>query len=219
MKQQVLNPWGNPATQLDTFEFDASKALSAALQAPGSLWVSGGRGMGKTHLSLALAAQDGVPYLDLAQPDLTPEVLGGFEGFRRVYFDNFHCALGDLAWERALFEFWNQVLDLGHEVRVFALQPIGAYAPVIPDLRSRLAQLPPYKLPTLSDEGQRRAIVKRARALGFELPVDVQNYLHRYEKRDIGVLCARVDALAEQTLADKRLPTVPLLKQVMRHPI
>ena len=219
MKQQVLNPWGDPSNQFETFEFEGNHALAAALTSPGSLWVAGVGGSGKTHLALSLASQDKAPYLDLQQPGLTPEVLAGFEGFPRVYFDNAHAVLGQNDWELALFAFWNQVLDLNHEVRVFAEQPVAGYELVIPDLRSRLAQLPGYKLKPLGDSGRRRAVRRRAEAHGFELPQEVQNYLHRYERREMAALSQRIDALAQQTLADKRAPTVPLLKQIMRQPI
>jgi DnaA-homolog protein len=83
------------------------------------------------------------------------------------------------------------------------------------DLRTRLGWGLVYQVHALNDEEKSRALEQHALARGFTLPPEVTQYLLRHGRRDLPSLLAVLDALDAQCLRLKRLPTVPLLKEVM----
>jgi DnaA family protein len=83
------------------------------------------------------------------------------------------------------------------------------------DLRTRLCWGLVYQVHALSDAEKSRALEQHAQARGFALPPEVTQYLLRHGRRDLPSLLGMLDALDAHCLRLKRMPTVPLLKEVM----
>jgi DnaA family protein len=84
------------------------------------------------------------------------------------------------------------------------------------DLRTRLGWGLVYQVHGLNDEEKSIALSQHARSKGFDLPVEVMQYLLHHGRRDLPSLMAVLDALDEKTLRLHRAPSVPLLKDVMQ---
>ena len=83
------------------------------------------------------------------------------------------------------------------------------------DLATRLGWGLVYQIHLLSDEEKREALHARARAKGFEISVEVVEYLMHHMRRDLPTLLKMLDALDEFSLEAKRAITIPMLKQVI----
>lgn len=122
-------------------------------------------------------------------------------------------ALDDAA-QVALFTLYNRVRESGGMLLVS-----GAAAPshltLRDDLRTRLGWGMVYQVHALSDEEKAQALDQHAQARGFVLPHEVTQYLLRHGRRDLPALLALLDALDAHSLRLQRLPSVPLLKEVM----
>ena len=84
------------------------------------------------------------------------------------------------------------------------------------DLGTRLASGLTYRVVPLTDEQKRAALLAHARSRGFELPEDVSSYLLTHGRRDMGSLMSALDAIDRYSLENRRVVTVPLLKEAMR---
>lgn len=122
-------------------------------------------------------------------------------------------ALDDAA-QVALFTLYNRVRESGGMLLVS-----GAAAPshltLRDDLRTRLAWGMVYQVHALSDAEKAQALEQHAQVRGFVLPHEVTQYLLRHGRRDLPALLALLDALDAHSLRLQRLPSVPLLKEVM----
>jgi len=84
------------------------------------------------------------------------------------------------------------------------------------DLRTRLGWGLVYQIHALNDDEKSQALHSHAQARGFELPVEVTNYLLRHGRRDMPYLLNILDELDEHCLRlKKRAASVPLLKEIM----
>ncbi|CAG0940257.1 DnaA regulatory inactivator Hda [Gallionellaceae bacterium] len=120
----------------------------------------------------------------------------------------------DDAAQVALFTLYNRVRESGGMLLVS-----GAAAPshlsLRDDLRTRLGWGMVYQVHALSDTEKAQALEQHAQARGFMLPNEVTQYLLRHGRRDLPALLALLDALDAHSLRLQRLPSVPLLKEVM----
>ena len=114
----------------------------------------------------------------------------------------------------ALFQLYNTMRDNGSMLLLS-----GAAAPthlnLRDDLRTRLGWGLVYQIHALSDAEKTQALEHHAQARGLILPPEVSQYLLRHGQRDLPALLALLDALDEHCLRLKRVPSVPLLKEVM----
>lgn len=215
MKQGVLNPWPQPDTHLAAFEPGDNQAVLLALQQRESIWVHGPVGSGRTHLAQAHIAQAGGFYLSLADSMLSPDVLDGLESFSPLYLDDVDSIAGQPLWEEALFALWNACLDRQIVLVCMARWPVDDSAWAIPDLRSRMAQLPQYGLQPLAEAHLRSALERRAQLLDLKLPDEVINYLLRRHARSISQLASLLAQLERGALQLQRPLTVPLVRQIL----
>src|ERR1700733_3766552 len=118
--------------------------LLAAVRAPSTvpLWLWGASGSGKTHLLQAAcaAAGESAAYFPLARPlALPPEALAGVERPRLLWIAGADAVAGDPAWERALFQLFNEAAELRTRL-IFAAAGPPRQAPwSLDDWRSRAA--------------------------------------------------------------------------------
>jgi len=84
------------------------------------------------------------------------------------------------------------------------------------DLRTRLGWGLVYQVHALNDAEKAQALEQHGLARGFALPREVTQYLLRHGRRDLPALLGLLDALDERCLRLKRVPSVPLLKEVLQ---
>ena len=198
-------------------------AVQNLLEEPGSsLFLSGPEGTGKSHLLNALChgARErdmGAFYIALKRlPESAAAGLEGLQSLDVVCVDDIDRVAGNAAWERALFNCFNEVRSAGGCLLVASRQPLSALEFGLPDLESRLAWGVRLNLQLPGDEDKREILQQRARNLHIELPEEVWAYLLKRGRRDMASLLDTVEKLKDAAFAEKRKITVPLARQVIR---
>jgi DnaA family protein len=190
-------------------------------QAGGSLFLSGPGGSGKTHLLNAVchaARENGQVafYLSLRRsPDRADARLRGLQGMSLVCVDDLDCVAGEAEWEQALFRCFNDLHQAGGRLVVSSRAALSSLPLGLPDLKSRLAWGLRLKLAPLGDEHKLQILQNRMRALGVELPGDVQAYLIKHGRRDTGSLLSALEKLKQAAFVAKRRITVPLAREIL----
>jgi DnaA family protein len=193
----------------------------ASGQGDQQLYLWGGRQSGKSHLLHAAcheAGKSGRASLLLKAEDLLqygPAVFEGLEQLALVCIDDLQHIVGNAAWERALFNFINDIrLQNGVLVMAAEANP-GEIGVQLPDLRSRLEWGAVFQLQPLSDEEKIKALQLRASYRGFDLPDEVGGYLLRKYPRDLDYLMHVLEELDVASLVAQRRLTVPFIKSVL----
>jgi DnaA family protein len=201
---------------------NALQAVLHLLDEPGGiLFLSGPQGSGKSHLLNALchkARSGGLRAFYVALKRLPEEAAAGLEGLQMldlVCVDDLDCVAGKTAWEQALFRCFNDIRDAGGRLLVSSCVPLSSLPIRLPDLASRLAWGVRQNLQPPDDAGKLAVLQQRARTLRIEVPLDVQNYLLRYGRRDMASLLATLERLKDAAFADKRKITVPLAREIL----
>jgi DnaA family protein len=197
-------------------------ALRQLLAQPGgSLFLSGPRGAGKSHLLNALchAARENDQvafYLSLKRPsDKADESLRDLQGMGLVCVDDLDRVAGRSEWEQSLFRCFNDLHEAGGRLVVSSRLPLSSLSFGLPDLQSRLAWGLRLKIAPLSDEDKLQILQKRMFALGIELPRDVQQYLIKHGRRDMESLLSALEQLKQAAFVTKRRITVPLAREIL----
>lgn len=224
MRQLPLGVQLGVSLRLETFHAGPNVEAVAALgevadgtRAP-PLWLHGPAGSGKSHLLQAACARAGERGATAAWLPLgtvkggDPTLLGGFERLDLVALDDLEAVAGDAGWERALFTFYNELLERrGRLVCAARLAP--AVLPFgLRDLASRFAAATVHRLQPLGEADQADALRRRARHRGLELPDETLTFLTRRAPRDFASLCRLLDELDTESLAAQRRLTVPFVR-------
>lgn len=201
----------------------ALQATRLLLDDPGgSLFLSGPKGSGKSHLLNAAchdARERGMGAFYIALKHLPEEAAAGLEGLQMldlVCVDDFDRVAGNAAWERALFRCFNEVRAASGRLLIASRKPLGQLEFGLPDLESRLAWGVRLKLQYPDDDGKLEVMRQRARSLYIELPDDVQAYVLKNSRRDMASLLEVVERLKDAAFAGKRKITVPLAREVLK---
>lgn len=183
------------------------------------LFIHGPGDGGKSHLlQAACHACDGVAlYLPLATiSDMAPTgLLDGVEHSALICIDDLQAVAGDGEWERALFNLYNSVHSAGARLLVAADAPPSALAIAMPDLRSRLASMLVYGVPSPDDEERQAILIARARRRGLAMPVEVARYIGHRAGRSLGDLMTVLEELDRASLTYQRALSIPFVRQVM----
>ena len=185
-------------------------------------FVWGPAASGKTHLLQAVCerAGDQSVYLPLGDTSLSgdagAEVLGGLAGRKFVCLDDLHSVIGDKAWELALFELWNEVVDNDGVLIVASNSAPKNGGIKLADLESRLSGLPVFHSRELDEANRIKALQLRARFRGLELPDETANYLLTRNRRDMTSLYQLLDKLDTEALIAKRRLTIPFVRDVLK---
>jgi len=183
------------------------------------LW--GDPGTGKSHLLNACCQEAcqsdlSVSYLPLANlRQYGPSVLDGLEHQDLVCLDDVDAIAGDDSWERALFNLFNCLRELGNRLIVTAPVPPAELPIRLPDLKTRLGWGLTLRLQALNDEDKLIVLGAYARSLGLDLPPQVGRFLLSHYRRDLSSLRGLLDDLDHATLAAKRKLTIPFLKNYL----
>lgn len=215
MQQLLLQLAPPPAPTLDNFVAGRNAAALQALRdiAAGSgnerfVYLWGEPGSGRTHLlrGLAQAARARKAlYLDGAVEDAAADdSVVAIDEVQRLGADD----------QIRLFDLYNRARAAGG-----ALVASGDAAPaqlaLRPDLRSRLAWGLAFQLHPLSDAEKAAALRAHAHARALALPEEVIAYLLLHARRDMASLIAILDALDRHSLEQKRLITLPLVRDAL----
>lgn len=183
--------------------------------------VSGAAGTGKTHLlqaccQHAAACGRSATYLSLENAaELSVQVFDGWEQYPLVCIDDCDAIAAQADWEEALFHLYNRLQQAGGSLVVSATAAPAALPLVLPDLVSRLAAGPVYRLHRLDETQSLQALTLRAQQRGFDLPEDTGRYLLKRVPRDLPALMALLERLDSASLAAQRRLTVPFVKSVL----
>ena len=178
-----------------------------------SVYLWGENGSGRSHLLMATAeatADAGRPLTSVRGRDVgddLPLVPGGL-----LIVDEAE-QLGPEA-QIALFRAYNTARIIGLAMLVAGNAP-PRLLQLREDLRTRIGQALIYQVQPLSDEDKAETLARHARSRGLSLEPEVINYLLRHGRRDLGSLLAVLESLDEQTLIQKRHPTLPLLREIL----
>ncbi|KZY70139.1 hypothetical protein A3742_27265 [Oleiphilus sp. HI0071] len=190
------------------------------------VYLAGGSGSGKTHLSIALlnaALDNGKNAYYLSARDILSVAAGNelgsyfeyFQDYDLLVLDDIDAFASNPACEQALFNLYNHYRDLKQQLVVSArVVPIHSEFK-LPDLRSRLGAGLIINVDALSDEDKKSALVSRARERGMTLNSEVLNYIFSRSSRSLGALLEVLDKLDHAQLVEKRSLTVPFVKKVL----
>lgn len=183
------------------------------------LW--GSKGMGKSHLlqaSSQLAQALGKTafyYSFTAQLAPDPGLLDGLDGYQVVCFDDIEAIAGHSAWEHGFFNFYNRHRDRNHRLILASDCPPNWLLVELPDLKTRLNWGLTLKLKQLSDDDCIKALMFKARQLGFSMNPKIGRYLLNHYAHDLDALWHLLDRLDRETLAAKRKLTLPFVKTIL----
>lgn len=193
------------------------KKLAEHGEGPGC-WIWGEAASGKTHLLQAVCERldDRAMYLPL---DLFfeegPDMLDGAAGRSFVCLDNVEVVEGHEDWERALFNLFNRVMEVGGTLLVTSAHSVRESAFALPDLRSRFAQLTSFQLQPLNEKERLRALQLRASHRGLQLPDETARFMLNRSRRDMASLYSLLDRLDAEALRAQRKLTVPFVRSVL----
>jgi len=205
-------------------ELDAAVDVFCREKKPDFLYLWGDSGVGKTHLSLAIAEQlqvmgHQVSYINLQELRDTAEaeVLPSLIQSNVVCFDDLQAVTGDAGWEEALFHCFNRLREHEHKLVICAEQSPSQLAIKLPDLRSRLGTGLIYQLPAMTDVLKQQALISHAQSRGLILPEEVAQYLLRHYSRDMPSLMLVLQRLDKASLQAQRRLTIPFVREVIQH--
>jgi DnaA-homolog protein len=220
VKQLALGVRLRAGAVFDSFwpGFNGEVVAAVRAQSTVPLWLWGASGSGKTHLLQAAcaAAREAAAYFPLARPlALPPEALAGFERTRLLCIDDVDAVAGDPAWERALFQLFNEAAELRTRLIFAAAGPPRQSNWCLEDWRSRAAACIVYQLRELDDDGRIEALRLRAAQRGLQLPYETSEYLLKRMPRDLRSLFEVLDQLDEASLEAQRRLTIPFIRDAL----
>jgi DnaA family protein len=191
------------------------------------LFVTGGEGLGKSHLlqasyqfamrtgrtALYLSCQD---YMVLGGQDIfTSSMLDGLEEYDLVCIDDVGYMFQAPEMEEALFHFFNRMMESQKQLIMADRQPLTTLPVHLPDLMSRLKSGLVLKLNELGDSEKKKLLMEKAHEMGFELEQDVVEFLMKRSDRRAHALMSTLKLLGTASLSLKRKVTIPFIKEVM----
>lgn len=183
------------------------------------LW--GESGSGKSHLLQAACQQAHLEqrlpaYLPLkSAQEIDPEMLQGLESYTLVCLDDLERIAGQALWEGAIFNLFNLLRENGGQLIVAADRPPGDLPIELPDLASRLAWGPCYRLIPLDDDERLELLLASAERRGMSMSVETASFLLQRTPRDIHFLTLLMDRLDTASLAAQRRLTIPFVREIL----
>jgi DnaA-homolog protein len=222
------------SSRFETFHAGGNGLVAATLRAmasaaPGAaerqVFLHGGTGSGKTHLLQAACHEAFVrgrscAYLPLADLNARDPagIVEGMDGLQLLVLDDLQAVAGDPDWERALFGLINRVREREGQLLMAARFAPDGLGCGLPDLSSRLAWGPVFRLDQPGDLELKAILQKRAALRGLLLNGAVADYLLRHECRDLEILLGLLDRLDLAALAEQRRLSIPFIREQLRRP-
>lgn len=228
MEQLTLDLYLQPDARFDNFVEGQNTVLISLLKEFSMqttiypwLYLWGQEGVGRTHCLQAVchAAHEQklrVAYFPMKLLSHYPvAILQDMEKVDVCCFDDIDAIAGVVAWEEALFHFYNRALSEQTSLIMTANTPPAKFPGILPDLKSRLSAMVVFQLHELSDEDKLTALQQQALQRGLKLSTDVGRYLLLHCSRswkDLLILLTRLD---RASLAAQRRLTIPFVKKVL----
>lgn len=209
-------------SSLESFIPEGNELLLAALNRLGKgdgeqLFIWGEQGSGRSHLLEAKVREAGAGgfYLPASQlAGLSPAVLEGLEQFDLVAVDDIDRLAGRPDWEAGLFHLYNRIRDAGRSALFSASVPPGHCGFALPDLVSRLAAGPVWRVLPLSDDGLMALMRQLGRVSGLEVGDDVARYLISRGTRSAAGVVGLMEQLDRHAMARQRRLTIPFVRSL-----
>ena len=183
------------------------------------LWGEGSPGL--THLLQAAChhgAEAGLSvfYLSFKERDhLAPDIIEGLESLDIICLDDVDAVAGHADWEASLFTLFNKIRD-ARRTLILSSRLTPANLPIaLPDLKSRLQSGLTLQVHELDDRQKRDALIMRAGLRGIDMSTGVADYVLSRAERGLPALLNVLDRLDENTIKQKRLLTIPLVKATL----
>ncbi len=145
----------------------------------------------------------------------TPDSLLGLEKYPLLAVDNIEELQGNLAWQQAFLHLYHRLQSCdGHLLISSNIAPKQLNLE-LKDLDSRLRSALLLKVHELNDEEKQQALILRAKNQGLIIDKKVAHYILVHSLRDMHQLQSLLDTLSAESLAEKRLITIPFVKQVL----
>jgi DnaA family protein len=225
-QQLLLDILPAPPPTLENFVVGDNDAAVQGLRmlAPGrAIYLWGGAGSGRSHLLRACSRGGDARYFSArsSASSLLAFATGEEDTVTCVAVDD--IGQFDAEAQGAVFALYNRWRERAATAAAFALLVSGDAAPLsMPlreDLRSRLGWDLVYRLAQLSDMDRAAALRAQAAARGMALSEEVLSWILTHYARDMGHLTALIDALDRYSLARHRPITLPLLRDLLAHPL
>ena len=185
------------------------------------LYLWGPDGTGKTHLLQAACGQaralgQGVAYLPLSEAhELDTGILQDLDRLNLNCLDDIQSVCARADWEQVVFNLFNRLRENGGRLVISADAPPSRLPVALPDLKSRLAWGPAYRMHRLDDEDRLLLLIQSAKRRGLDLSRDTGWYLLRRCPRDICFLQRLLDHLDSYSMATQRRLTIPLVREAL----
>jgi DnaA family protein len=227
LQQLTLNLQARDEATLENFYVGDNEELMCALKLlehsrEKLLYLWGGMGSGRTHLLLASCnkfSAQGVGtaiYIPLSDAEFTPESLRDLAGLPLLCIDDLDQAVGNRAWEEALFDCCNERFNNNVATVIGASATPAALNFIMPDLQSRMNSGLIFEVKKLNDEQKLAALRLRAQCLGLELPDVTARFLLGHYLRDTHALFALLHRLDRASLVAQRCLTIPFVKEILQ---
>ena len=193
------------------------RSLARGEEPGGQVWLRGAPGSGRTHLLEAAVREAGggaslLPGEELAQ--LPADVFEGLEGLSLLALDDVEALAGHRTHEEALFHLYNRCRDSGTALLFAAAAAPGDCGFALPDLASRLAAGPVFRLPELEDAELAGLFRLRARRRGLIVGEREAAWLVRRCERRAAAVVDLLEWLDREALARGRRLTTPFVKEL-----
>ena len=191
-------------------------ALTDITSSPPGVFVWGEEGLGKSHLLQAVCASLGseASYVPLSLVlDVPPSaLLDGVEGTAAVLIDDVELAISSDDWQEGLFHCFNRCVDTGTPLIVASRVAVAGLNDLLPDLKSRLALLAGFRLPSWEMDAFESLLIHLAKHRGLILTDDVARYLTRRLRQTPTEALVAIEQIERSSLIEQRTPTIPFLK-------
>ena len=184
-------------------------------------YVAGAAGVGCSHVLNAIchfANQKNKTSILLPMEQVvnaSPEVIEGLESVDVVCIDDIDIVKLSLKWQTAIFNLFNQLHQNGAKI-IFAGHLLPSQLELeLKDLKSRLQWCTVFQLHELSEELKIKAIIQHAHHMEFEVTHEVAKFIINRVPRNMIILMQALDTVAKQSIAMKRMVTVPFVKEVL----
>ena len=189
------------------------------------LYVSGPSGSGKTHLAIAALKQyeaKGVKatYLSMhslqqiAESSLT-DALEAFSGYDAVIFDDIERDALQPAYEKFVFNLYNDLVSSGSQFLVFANCAVSQLNLSLPDLGSRFGAGVSLRLRGLEDAEKEHIFRVSAQERGLKVGAELSSYIMRRSGRNMSELMKVLELLDQASWVEKQKLSIPFVKKIM----
>jgi len=217
------------------FAWDAARQISTSTDLSyNTLYLYGGRNLGKTHLLMAIGNSVSKNF-----PDKNITFINGREFVEKFteenaqentntlnqlletdyfLFDDVDLISGKPAAQEKLYHIYNILLEKNKK-SIFTGQCRPEQLDSIePYLKSRFQWGMTAEIQTIDDETTAKIIAKLGNDIGLSIPQKIINYLLTHISRDFASIKTAVDKINQESFAQKRKVTLPLAKTALNLP-